>query len=90
MGGFLADDKARIEQRVERLRQKLLDLSTMNRMLSFKHPKASCLRVVDELPHQLFDVLANNETLTFEPIPEPTIRELEAYNAPRVRTHLAQ
>lgn len=83
MGGFLADDKARIEQRVERLRQKLLDLSTMNRMLSFKHPKASCLRVVDELPHQLFDVLANNETLTFEPIPEPTIRELEAYNAPR-------
>jgi very-short-patch-repair endonuclease len=79
----LADDKARIEQRVERLRQKLLDLSTMNRMLSFKHPKASCLRVVDELPHQLFDVLLNNETLTFEPVAEPTPRELDAYNAPR-------
>lgn len=78
----MSDDKAQIEQRVERLRQKLLDLSTMNRMLSFKHPKATCLRVVDELPHQLFDALLNNETLTFEPVPEPMPRELEAYHAP--------
>jgi very-short-patch-repair endonuclease len=77
------DDKDRIEQRLERLRQKLLDLSTTNRMLSFRHPKASCLRVVDELPHQLFDVLRDGATLTFEPVPEPTVRELEAYNAPR-------
>lgn len=76
-------DKDRIEQRLERLRQKLLDLSTMNRMLSFRHPKASCLRVVDELPHQLFDVLRDGATLTFEPVPEPTQRELQVYNAPR-------
>jgi hypothetical protein len=76
-------EKTRIEQRLERLRQKLLDLSTTNRMLSFRHPKASCLRVVDELPHQLFDVLRDGATLTFEPVAEPTPRELEAYNAPR-------
>lgn len=76
-------DRERIEQRLERLRQKLLDLSTMNRMLSFRHPKASCLRVVDELPHQLFDVLRDGATLTFDPVSEPTIRELETYNSPR-------
>src|SRR5262245_56958552 len=46
------DEKHRIEQRLERLRRKLLDLSTTNRMLSFRHPRASCLRIVDELPHQ--------------------------------------
>jgi very-short-patch-repair endonuclease len=72
--------KELIEQRIERLRHKLLDLTTMNRMLSFKHPKASCLRIVDELPHHLFDVLRDSATLTFEPVPEPTQRELEAYN----------
>lgn len=76
-------EKARIEQRLERLRQKLLDLSTTNRMLSYRHPKASCLRVVDELPHQLFEVLHDGATLTFEPVPEPTQRELDAYNATR-------
>ena len=78
-----ADEKGRIEQRIERLRQKLLDLSTKNRMLNFQHPKASCLRVVDELPHQLFDVLREGTTLTFEPLADPTLGELEAYNAPR-------
>jgi very-short-patch-repair endonuclease len=77
------DEKKRIELRLERLRQKLLDLSTTNRMLSFRHPKASCLRVVDELPHQLFDLLQEGVTLSFEPVPEPTPRELDAYNGPR-------
>ena len=76
-------DKERIEHGLERLRQKLLDLSTKNRMLSFRHPKASCLRIVDELPHQLFEILRDGTTLIFEPVPEATPRELEAYNAPR-------
>jgi very-short-patch-repair endonuclease len=74
---------AQIQQSIERLRQKLLDLTTMNRMLSFKHPKASCLRVIDELPHQVFAGLVDGATFTFEPIPEPSRRELEAYQAPR-------
>ncbi|MGH7025421.1 MAG: DUF4011 domain-containing protein [Caulobacteraceae bacterium] len=79
----MTEVNARIEQGIERLRHKLLDLSAMNRMLNFRHPKASCLRAVDELPHQLFDVLRDGATLTFEPVPEPTQRELDAYNAPR-------
>lgn len=77
----MAYDEA-IEQRLQRLRTKLLDLTTTNRMLSYRHPRASCLRVVDELPGQLFSSLIDGETLVFEPIAEPTLRELEAYHAP--------
>ncbi len=76
------EERHRIEQRLERLRRKLLDLSTTNRMLSFRHPRASCLRIVDELPGQVFDLLVEGAALTFEPVPEPTLRELEAFNAP--------
>lgn len=79
----MAADGAQIQQSIERLRQKLLDLTTMNRMLSFKHPKASCLRVIDELPHQVFASLVDGATFTFEPIPDPSRRELEAFQAPR-------
>ncbi|WP_052748115.1 DUF4011 domain-containing protein [Brevundimonas diminuta] len=71
-----------IEQRLQRLRTKLLDLTTTNRMLSYRHPRASCLRVVDELPGQLFSSLIDGETFVFDPVPEPTLRELEAYHAP--------
>jgi very-short-patch-repair endonuclease len=51
-------------------------------MLSFRHPKASCLRVIDELPGQLFASLLDGDILIFEPVPEPTQRELEIYRAP--------
>lgn len=58
-----------IEQRLQRLRTKLLDLTTTNRMLSYRHPRASCLRVVDELPGQLFSSLIDGETFVFDPVP---------------------
>lgn len=64
-------------ERLERLRQKLLDLTTSNRMLSYRHPAASCLRVVDELASVLFQQLMDGQSMTFEPIPEPTRRELD-------------
>ncbi|OXE36542.1 MAG: hypothetical protein CGW95_07010 [Phenylobacterium zucineum] len=49
-------------------------------MLSFQHPRASCLRVIGDLPHRLFDLLTDGSALTFEPVPEPTVRELAAFN----------
>jgi very-short-patch-repair endonuclease len=80
---FNLTDRKIIEQRLERLRNKLLDLSTANRMLNFRHPKVSCLRIVDELPEQIFDLLMDGGAFTFEPVPEPTTRELEAFYAQR-------
>jgi SpoU rRNA methylase family enzyme len=78
----MADGSGVIGERLERLRQKLLDLTTNNRMLSYRHPKTSCLRVADELPGHLFSTMMNGQTLVFEPVPEPTPRELEAYHRP--------
>ena len=62
-----------------RLRRRLLDLTSRNRLLNFRFPKRSCLRVVDEFPQQLFDALLDNRTLTFRPVQEPTEQKLEDY-----------
>ena len=48
-------------------------------MLSYRHPKASCLRIVDELPAVLFSYLLDGQALIFEGIPEPTRIELETW-----------
>ncbi|GAB5469683.1 MAG: hypothetical protein Kilf2KO_27130 [Rhodospirillales bacterium] len=63
------------------LRQKLLDLTTRNRLLAFGHPTTSCLRVIDELPDQLFRGLLEGQGFTFAAVPEPSARELETYHA---------
>lgn len=67
-------------ERLERLRQKLLDLTTNNRMLSYRHPRASCLRVIDELPGVLFQSMQDGQSLMFEPVPEPSRRDLENWS----------
>lgn len=79
----VAEKSAVAAERLERLRTKLLDLSTTNRMLSFRHPSASCIRVVDELPEVVFESLLQGNQLTFEHVEEPSQRELEAWHASR-------
>lgn len=64
---------------LEAVRKKLIDLSNRNNLLNYRHPKASCLRVIDELPNQIVEVLASGKSLTFIPVPEP--RELELIQA---------
>ncbi|MEP6601171.1 MAG: DUF4011 domain-containing protein [Nitrospirota bacterium] len=54
-----------------RLRKRLLDLTTRNKLLNFQHKGRMNLRVVDELPDQLFSRLMNDEVLIFKPVPEP-------------------
>jgi len=61
---------------LEAVRKKLLDLSGRNSLLNYKHPKASCIRVIDELPDQVVEVLRSDESLAFVSIPEPTHNEL--------------
>jgi len=68
-GGFSFDS-------LESVRKKLLDLSGRNTLLNYKHPKASSIRLIDELPDQVFGELHNDITLTFLPVPEPTEKEL--------------
>jgi len=68
-GGFAFDS-------LESVRKKLLDLSGRNALLNYRHPKASSVRLIDELPDQVYDELHNEKTLTFIPVPEPTEKEL--------------
>jgi len=57
------------------IRKRLLDLSGRNNLLNFKHPK-TCIRLIDELPDQIYSVLEGGEKLALVPILEPTESEL--------------
>jgi superfamily I DNA and/or RNA helicase/very-short-patch-repair endonuclease len=61
---------------LESIRRRLLDLTSRNGLLNYKHPKAKCVRLIDELPNQIYDVLSNEGIFTFIPVPEPTEDEL--------------
>ncbi|MGY1488254.1 DUF4011 domain-containing anti-phage protein Hhe [Methylobacillus pratensis] len=61
---------------LESIRKRLLDLTARNSLLNYRHPKAGCVRVIDELPDQIYEVLQDSKKLTFIPVPEPTEAEL--------------
>lgn len=67
------------EEGLEHIRQRLLDLTLRNRLLNFRHTKRSSLRVIDEIPNQLYCALTKGRKLTFIPLPEPTRPELIRY-----------
>lgn len=65
-----------INQTLNRLRDKLLDLTYRNSLLNFTHPKKSSLRIIDELPNQIFESLISGSKMAFQSVPEPTEKEL--------------
>lgn len=65
-------------QALEKLRMRLLDLTTRNRLINFRHTKGGSLRVIDELPNQLAETLLAETEMRFDAIPEPTEEELIA------------
>ncbi len=56
---------------LERVRRRLLDLSGNNALLNYRHPKASSLRIVDEVPALVFKRVVDNGRLSFAPLSEP-------------------
>lgn len=68
--GFLAD-------MFESMRKKLLDTSGgRSRLLNLKQDTKGFVRIVDELPDQLAEILLSNKSLTMDYVPDPTQREL--------------
>ena len=62
---------------LEAMRKKLLDLTSRNRLLNFPLTnKGSALRIVDELPDQLYETLCAEVAMEFAPVPEPTRQQL--------------
>ena len=58
------------------VRKKLIDLTNRNNLLNYRHPRASCIRIIDELPDQIVEVLSEEKSFTFIPVSEPTESEL--------------
>lgn len=63
---------------IERLRAKLLDLSLRNPLLNFKFSKRS-LRIIDELPEQVFSGLVEGKSFSFAPLPEPKSSDIDEW-----------
>ncbi|MBI5637889.1 MAG: DUF4011 domain-containing protein, partial [Nitrospinae bacterium] len=69
---------------LDNLRLRLLDLTSRNRLINFRHTEKGSLRIIDELPNQLVEtLLTENATsasgwkeMRFRPVPEPTRNEL--------------
>jgi len=61
-----------IKQSLEKLREKLLDLSNRNSLLNFKHSERSKthIRIIDELVNQVYEkLIIENKSLTFKALP---------------------
>ena len=68
----------RIAEALNRMRSRLLDLSGRNRLLNFRHPRRTSLRVIDELPDQLWEPLLDGKSFRFIAIPKPSKQALPA------------
>ena len=56
---------------IERHKTKLLDLSRRNQLLNFRFFKRSIIKIVDEIPSEIFkDIVVNNKKFDFLPKPE--------------------
>lgn len=60
-----------IDGGLERIRLRLLDLTNRNRLLNYRHTKRSSLRIVDEVPDQLTEMLLDGRELFFKPVLQP-------------------
>ncbi len=62
-----------LHQSYERLRERLLDMTLRNPMLSYKHRPTSKrqLQIVDEVPEEVFRQLTGETGLVIAPLPEP-------------------
>ncbi|WP_257295146.1 DUF4011 domain-containing anti-phage protein Hhe [Endozoicomonas sp. YOMI1] len=61
---------------LESVRKKLLDLTSRNTLLNYRHPKATSVRVIETNPDNAAKALLDEKSLIFMPVPEPTESEL--------------
>lgn len=60
-----------VEERIKRWKRKLIDLSKRNRLLNFRPTKVTTIRIVDEIPSEIYSTLIIDESqMSFLPIPE--------------------
>ena len=65
--------KSDIEGQLQAARQRLLDLTRRNRLLNYRPSKRRTIRVIDEIPKEIFDILVLQEkVMQFKPADKPT------------------
>ena len=71
--GANARVKSDIEKQLQAARQRLLDLTGRNRLLNYRPSKRRTIRVIDEIPKEIFDILVLQEkVMQFKPADKPT------------------
>lgn len=61
-----------VAEAIERLRTRLLDLSSRNRLLNYRHPKGRSIQIADNPSLNLvFDRLIESKAVPFKYVPEP-------------------
>lgn len=77
-----ADQLATIASTIEKLRLKLLDLSLRNPLLNFKFTKRT-LRLIDELPDQVFSSLIDGRSFLSSLFPSQLRQKSKSGKRPR-------
>ena len=80
--------KFSISEAMGRLRMRLLDLTSRNRLLNFRHPKGRSLQIIDVDFDAIYNWLIDNRKLTFRAIPEPN-PDSYGEKKPEAREHAA-
>jgi very-short-patch-repair endonuclease len=64
-----------VKTAIQQYRAKLLDLSSRNPLVNFRHSEKSRshIRIIDEIPEKLFEKLDAGRQLWFEPLPDPVL-----------------
>ena len=76
-----------IAEAIEKLRTRLLDLTSSNRLLKYRHPKGRCIQIIGTPNlNQVFSQLTDGKQLRLLPVPDPLPSEFEGNKKPDVRT----
>lgn len=79
-----------VAEAIERLRTRLLDLSSRNRLLNYRHPKGRSVQIADNPSLNLvFDRLLDSKAVPFKYVPEPDPESYEG-KRPEARLHAAR
>lgn len=63
-----------IQKQLQAARQRLLDLTGRNRLLNYRPTKRRTIRVIDEVPREVFDILVLQErVMQFKPAEKPDL-----------------
>jgi transcription elongation GreA/GreB family factor len=80
--------KVPLKDAIEKLRTKLLDLSSNNRLLRYRHPKGRCIQIVGSPNlNQTFGQLVDGRLIRLLPVPDPPPDLFEGRKKPDVRIH---